>query len=234
MRRRQFSRFVPEETPRRALCPDYDQLFKASELPEPPSITYVPFDGNLSLADSVAGSVELSTLRETLVSSTKRDVRVHFSPYQQQYPELVPPAPYPPPPDRPMLSVQPEPQLPRPPELSDFLPLRSRIEEKIPVLYFIRCMMARPFADAKLTSAVDVHNKAYQGAEKELHQIQSTNAAARKQWEAYDSARKKWETLNEQCRALNEQKSAAWRRGLEEFKNAETLDIARLEQLRNV
>jgi hypothetical protein len=161
-RYRGYTNQTPVWTPAKPSYPDYERVFSASFVPPPPPVEYIPFDSPVILNDQVHPSVQLSTLRETLLYSTRRDARVQFveQTYAQDYPG-VPEVSYPEPPQHPGVTVVEEPTLPRRPELTDFLPARSLLTTRIPLLYGIQRLLARSGAVYKLNAARAAHDTAH-------------------------------------------------------------------------
>jgi restriction system protein len=220
---------TPVPPPPPPLYPDYEQIFKSSRVPPPAAVNYIPFDANVALGE--ADSVELHTLRETLLDSTKRDPRAQFVAYVQQYPDL-PAVSYPSAPAKPTTGLLPEPQLPSPPTLSDFLPARIGLAGRIPLLYAFQCALAGPTATRKLKEALATHNSSYLALEAGLTRIRRHNEWEREELQKYESARSKWEALNERCRKGNAETTAEWEACKQQFTALEVADIARLGQLK--
>lgn len=178
-----------------------------------------------------ANSVELYALRDTLVTSTRRDPGVQFAPHPQEYPD-PPVVTYPTPPDKPSIAVQAEPQLPIPPLPEDFLPARTGLGARFPILHAIHCFFAGPSAEKAVRAALVNHNREYPKVEAELARIRNHNEVARDHLQQYDLARASWEKLNEERRKHNAETIAVWEKSKQQFTVLAADDIARIGQLK--
>lgn len=229
VRRRHYGGNAPAESLTQSLYPDYERLFKL--VAAPPTVSYTPFDENIVLVEDDGRSVRLSTLRETLASSTTRDPRVQFVAYEQTYPD--PPAvSYPAPPEKPAVALLPEPQLPQPPVLADFLPAPTELGKRVPLLYAVQRVLAGPSTTRKWQAAIAKHNREYPAVETEQIRIRKQNELAQTQLQTYESARSKWESLNKQFRTVNAETSTTWETAKRQFASLKATDIARLEMLK--
>jgi restriction system protein len=234
-RRRYYSSYRTDVTPTPPapvpLYPDYRELFKAATVPPPPPVAFIPFDANMIHGDADARSLELESLRDTLVYSTTRDPRIQFSAYEQTYPD-APAVASPPPPETRTANLLPEPQLPRTPELSDFLPKRNWLTSRVPLLHALYCALAGPSAQAKLKQAIAAHNGACTLAEAELTRIRNFNAWENEHLQTYNEARAQWESLHEQWSNQNAQTLTAWEEAKLQFLAMQAADLASLAQLK--
>ena len=222
------TRPVPAPVQVQPLYPDYAQLL--SVVPEPPTVSYVPFDVPMVI-DGEADYVRLNTLKDTLLCSTRKDARVQFNVIDQAFP-TPPSVTYPEPPARPPILEQPEPHLPSPPERHQFLPKRWSIEDRVPFLYSIRCVLLDEQIGRKLRKAREEHNKAYAAADAEYERVKKQNAQAKEHWRQYEAAAAQWKLLNDRCRPLNVTRLASWDKANREFLSLKAADTARLARLK--
>jgi restriction system protein len=232
-RRRYYgiSRSVESTPARSSLYPDYERLFPV--VPAPPGTEYIPFDATTWIIPSAGepSSVELHSLRDTLVEFAKRDPRVQFVPHAQEYPD-APLVTYPAPPEKPSISVQEVPTLPKPPLLTDFLPRATGLSARFPILHSMHCAIVGMSAQFKLENAVAAHNRRYPKLEAEYEKIQQHNKLATDQLQQYAAAYSSWKALDEVRRKSNDDRLAAWGESKQRFASHKAADIARLEQLR--
>lgn len=231
-RRRYAGRYTrpQEEPPRPRPFPDYKPEFQTSVLPQPPDLQFIPHDANVILEGSDSASVELDTLRGILAYSTTRNPCVELTAYEQDYPP-VPEVSYPPPPKKPNTTILPESELPRPPQLTDFLPAPVGVFAKVRLLDALRRALLTPVAQSQLAAALIKHNAAYPQAEAELTRIRNYNNWERAQLHIYEAARDQWQALNDHHRKLNADTAAEWEAARREFAALKAADISKVGRI---
>jgi hypothetical protein len=227
-RRRYYREYTrPQEVSRPALppsFPDYEPRFEGSAIPQPPDLQFIPHDAYLILVGPDRTSVELDTLRTILAYSTTRDPSVSLTAYDQDYPP-VPEVSYPAPPEKPSITILPEPELPRPRHLDDFLPARSGL------FAAPKRVLVTPFAQSKLGSALVEHNQAYPAAEAEWNRIRNYNEWDREHLRNFQAARAQWEALSAHYKKVNDDTATKWEAARRQFDALKTADIAKVGRL---
>jgi restriction system protein len=210
---------------------DYDRLVPV--VPTPPSIEYLAFDATVVVVPAIAhrNSVDLQSLREMLLSSTKRDPSVQFTQHAQEFPD-PPEITYPSAPGKPAVRVQVEPKLPQPPVLQDFLPQPTELEKRFPFIYAIHCNLTRSLTDSSHREALIKHNLEHQKLETELAAIQSQNRNAASELRRYDEAYSRWKELTDSRKKQNDANLIAWNEAKKVFLKAQVTDLARLVLLK--